>query len=153
MSNPTDRGDFGIVFYGTTTPTPPTYTDIDGQTQRAIVLGASMQRMPPGVASAYFHAGGASRFVLQVDVKGSGALQVDLGLVGHLDADPTAPMGELATFCNDDQSIKSVHSFAAPGRYLLHARSLGAIVEGAIQAMIAGAGGDSAVIVRLRADR
>ena len=68
MANPIDRGDFGIVFYASTASPLPTYVDINGQTQTAVALSGSMQRMPGSVDSAYFHVGGVARYTLQVDV-------------------------------------------------------------------------------------
>lgn len=153
MANPIDRGDGGIVFYGTTNPTPPTYVDINGQTQTAVVLSGSMQRMSPSVDSAYFHVGGAGRFTLQVDVVSEEGLHVELGLVGHFDADPTASFGELATFRNDTQQTRGVHNFNASGRYILQTGNLGSIVEGAVHARLEDDEGDGEVIVRLRVER
>lgn len=152
MANPIDRGDFGIVFYASTNPTPPTYVDINGQTQTAVALTGSMQRMPGSVDTAYFHVGGVARYTLQVDVD-SDDTPIDLGLLGHFEANPSAPFGELATFRNDDQSTKSVHTFDGSGRYILQTANLGAIVEGCLQAQYVGEGGDGEVIVRLRVER
>lgn len=152
MANPIDRGDFGIVFYASSNPTPPTYVDINGQTQTAIPLTGSMQRMPGSVDSAYFHVGGVSRYTLQVDVN-SDDTPIELGLLGHFEADPAAPFGELATFRNDDQATKSIHTFDASGRYILQTANLGAIVKGCMQARYVGEGGDGEVIVRLRVER
>jgi hypothetical protein len=150
--NPIDRGDLGIVFYGSTASPLPTYTDVNGLTQTAVQISGSTL-MPPEVDSAYFHVGGVSRFTLQVDVKAAPESEVnlDLGLVGHFDQDPTARFGELATFRNDNQQLLSVHTFESPGRYILQTANLGAIVEGAIQAQMGD--GDGEVIVRLRVER
>lgn len=156
MSNPIDRLDGGIVFYAVGVGvTPPTYVDINGQTQTAIVLSGSAQQMPPGVASAYFHVGAEARFTLQVDVVSTAGTEIDLGLVGHFDADPTAPMGALATFRNDNQKLLAVHPFTTSGRYILQTANLGAVVEGAIQALgVAGGEGIvGSVVVRLRVER
>lgn len=156
MSNPIDRYDNGIVFYavGTLTP-PPTYVDVNGQVQAAIVLTGSMQQMPPAVPSAYFHVGAESRFTLQVDVLVSGGTGITLGLVGHFDSNPTAPMGVLSTFRNDNQALLAVHPLTVSGRYILQTANLGAVVEGAIQALgiSGGEGIDGSVIVRLRVER
>lgn len=154
--NPIDRGDYGIVFYGVSAGPAPTYTDVNGQTQTAILLSGAAQQMPPGVQSAYFHVGGVSRFTLQVDVVSTGGYEVDLGLGGHFDSDPTAPMGALATFRNDNQKLLATHPFAASGRYILQTANLGAIVEGAIQALGVPGGGEGtsgSVLVRLRVER
>jgi hypothetical protein len=152
MANPIDRGDFGIVFYGSTNPTPPTYVDINGQTQTALALTGSMQRMPGSVDTAYFHVGGVARYTLQVDVTTEDE-PILLGLLGHFEANPSAPFGELATFRNDDQTTKSIHTFGSSGRYILQTANLGAIVEGCLQAQYVGEGGDGEVIVRLRVER
>lgn len=155
MSNPIDRGDYGIVFYAVSSGTPPTYVDILGQTRTAITLSGTAQQMPASVESAYFHVGGVSRFTLQADVVASSGYEVDLGLVGHFDADPTAPMGALSTFRNDNQKLLGVHPFIASGRYILETANLGAIVEGAIQASgtLTGEFSGGSVIVRLRVER
>lgn len=152
MANPIDRGDFGIVFYGTSHPTPPTYVDINGQTRTAVVLTGAMQRMPASVDTAYFHVGGVSRFTLQVDVTlDEEDSQIDLSLLGHFEADPAQPFGDLATFRNDDQKTLATHVFDVDGRYILQTANLGAIVEGAVQAaLVSGAG---TVVVRLRVER
>lgn len=152
MANPIDRGDFGIVFYASTETPLPTYVDINGQTQTAIELTGTLQQMPVDVASAYFHVGGVSRFSLQVDITSAGT-PIDLGLLGHFDADPTAAFAELATFRNDDQSTKSLHTFADGGLFMLQTANLGAVVEGCIQAAFTGAEDDAEVIVRLRVER
>jgi len=151
MANPIDRGEYGIVFYASSNPTPPTYVDVNGQTQTAIPLSGSMQRMPVGVESAYFHVGGVARYTLQVDVTVEDE-PILLGLLGHFEADPVAPFGELATFRNDDQTTKSIHSFGS-GRYILQTANLGAIVQGCIQARLAIEGYSGEVIVRLRVER
>lgn len=152
MANPIDRGDFGIVFYASTNPTPPTYVDVNGQTQTALALTGSMQRMPGSVDSAYFHVGGVARYTLQVDVTTEDE-PILLGLLGHFEANPSAPFGELATFRNDDQTTKSIHTFGSSGRYILQTANLGAIVEGCIQARVNIEGYSGEVIVRLRVER
>lgn len=153
--NPIDRYDSGVVFYAVGSGPAPTYVDINGQTQTAIVLTGAMQQMPPGVLSAYFHVGAEARFTLQVDVVANFGTELDLGLVGHFDANPTAPMGQLATFRNDNQKLLAVHPFTASGRYILQTANLGGVVEGAIQALgVAGGEGIAgSVIVRLRVER
>ena len=151
MANPIDRGDFGIVFYASTDPTPPTYVDVNGQTQTALPLSGSMQRMPGSVDSAYFHVGGVARYTLQVDVTAEDE-PILLGLLGHFESNPAASFGELATFRNDDQATKSIHSFGS-GRYILQTANLGAIVEGCIQARLNIEGYSGEVIVRLRVER
>ena len=152
MANPIDRGDFGIVFYASTNPTPPTYVDVNGQTQTALALTGSMQRMPGSVDTAYFHVGGVARYTLQVDVTTEDE-PILLGLLGHFEANPSAPFGELATFRNDDQTTKSIHTFGSSGRYILQTANLGAIVEGCIQARVNIEGYSGEVIVRLRVER
>lgn len=152
MANPIDRGDFGIVFYASTATPLPTYIDVKGQTQTAIALTGSMQRMPVDVSSAYVCVGGVSRYTLQVDVD-SDDTPIDLGLLGHFESDPSAPFGELATLRNDDQTTKSIHTFDGPGRYILQTANLGAIVEGCLQARLSGDGEDGEIIVRLRVER
>ena len=125
MANPIDRGEYGIVFYASTALTPPTYVDVCGQTQTAVALTGSMQRMPGSVDTAYFHVGSVARYTLQVDVE-SDDTPIDLGLLGHFESDPSAPFGELATFRNDDQATKSVHTFDTSGRYILQVTATGA---------------------------
>jgi hypothetical protein len=96
MANPIDRGELGIVFYGSTAVPLPTYVDINGNTQTAVQISGSTL-MPPEVDTAFFHVGGVSRFTLQVDVTAAPESEVDLdlGLVGHFDQDPTARFGAL----------------------------------------------------------
>lgn len=151
MANPIDRGDFGIVFYASTDSPEPTYTDVMGQERTAIALSGSLQKMTTSIESAYFHVGGVARYTLQVDIEVDGS-SVELGLLGHFNADPTAAFGELATYRNDDQSTKSLHTFTAAGRYILQTANLGAIVEDCLQARLA-SGSNASVIVRLRVER
>ena len=155
MSNPLDRYDQGIVFYGAKASSLPTYTDFLGVTRTAVLLvNGTAVKMAAEVESAFFHVGAASRYTFQVDVRTESEVTVDLGLEGHFDVDPTAQFGKLATFRNDDLQTKAVHTFSTTGRYILQTANVGTMAEAALAATLHGTPGDIvSIIVRLRVER
>ena len=157
--NPFDRGDFGIVFFGSSIPNQ-TYFDINGKEQPGAFLDDGVKAyMSTAIDNAYFHVGAVARYTFQVDLAGDlGAATLDLGLEGHFDSNPSAPFGKLATFRNDDPpapATRAVHTFSvSPDRVFLQTANLGAVVEGAIAATLNGVPpGTFAVTVRLRIER
>lgn len=156
MASLIDRSKWGIVFYGSTASPLPTYVDVNGQTQTAVQLvNATKVFMDPAIESAYFHVGSATRVSFLVEIgniseEGDGC---DLGVEGQFTGEADSEWPGVATFRNDDQETKAVHTFAAEGSYLLQTGNLGAIPTGRIATTPALTDGeDMEIIVYMRAE-
>jgi len=147
----TDRGYFGIVFYGVGPGASATYVDVKGITQNAVELvDATPKVMPTGVTSAYFHAGQVGRFVFQVDIVLGGAASLDFSLKGKITGG--ADYGLIGSVRNDTVALAATHTFAADGSYIVEATNLGQIDEALVQVTAAATSNAfTSIVVRMRA--
>jgi hypothetical protein len=156
MANPIDRGDSGIVYYGSTKATLPTYTDINGSLRTAVRLVTGIETfMPTLVETAFFHVGGVQRFSLQCEATLGTGRSVVVRLRGELAAavvNENSPL--LATFRNDTATTAASHTLSSTGKVLLQTAHLGEVLTGAISAAVDySATADVDILVRLRVER
>lgn len=151
-----DRGNYGIIFYGSTTVPLPTYVDVLGQTRTALLLtDAVANMMSSAISSAYVNVGSASEFDIQVEVDVHGGSSCDLSLVAQSGEASTLSVPDftpVATFRNDVSPVitKAVHTFSATGKTLLQTANLAGTTVGAISVTPDFNGEDIDVVVKLR---
>lgn len=152
-----DRGDYGIIFYGTTAFPLPTYVDVFGQTREALQLTDAVANMMSGlIESAYVNVGGATRFDLQVEVDVHDGSTCEVGLVAQAgDASTLSGLPEfaaIATFRNDATPVitKASHVFDETGKYILQTANLAGTTIAAISVTPTLGGEDLDIIVKMR---
>lgn len=151
-----DRGNYGIIFYGSSTEPLPTYVDVLGQTRTAMLLTDSVANMMSTlISSAYPHVGSASAFDLQVEVDVHGGSSCELSLVAQSGEPSTLPVPDftpVATFRNDVDPVitKAVHEFAETGKTILQTANLTGTTVAAISVTPDFNGEDIDIVVKLR---
>lgn len=153
MPTITNRGDFGIIYYGVNGGVLPTYTDVWGVTRTAIDLsGGGWLQMPTSYGSAYVHAGAARAFTFEVAITCGVGNTIDFEALAKLNSNPLAAFGACATFRNDTQAVLAQHALTATGTYLMQTANVRAVLEACCRARYTGSVDPAAIIVRLQAE-